>query len=363
MNSKYQQSRLPGLSAPTRQELHHEHRHRSRRYPARGTDKCKRRGSGSKEDRGRLRLLDLPLERLRHVFRAVCKLRGPRALHGGRSDRRPVVQSSHGSDRNRLPSRLELYLRTDVPGHQFAPLHQDLFRGPGHLRARCRVSHSRDPRIRKHDRDRRNAGAQRFSFRFLHACRLPWAARHPRTDLARRDDGPGGGDGIRSCGTAPLALLLSVLACARHRVGRAIHRRLSNGSQSMTEARYDRAPGDRPSREMQASAPSEFLVYTIGLFVAVLLTATSFWAANTTLLWPGGVFLGLAVLAIAQMGIHLVFFLHVTTGPESTNSVLALAFGVLIVFVVVAGSMWTMADMNASMLMPSAEPMNMRMQH
>jgi cytochrome o ubiquinol oxidase subunit IV len=130
----------------------------------------------------------------------------------------------------------------------------------------------------------------------------------------------------------------------------------------MTEARYDRAPGDRPTREMQASAPSEFLVYTIGLFVALLLTATSFWAANTTLLWPGGVFLGLAVLAIAQMGIHLVFFLHITTGPESTNNVLALAFGVLIVFVVVVGSLLIMADLSDNM-MPAAELMNLRMQH
>src|SRR6201995_6009904 len=98
----------------------------------------------------------------------------------------------------------------------------------------------------------------------------------------------------------------------------------------MTEARYERAPGDRPSREMHASAPSELLVHTIGLCVATLLKATSFWTANTTLLWPGGVFLGLAVLAIAQMGIHLVFSLHITTGPESTNNILALAFGVLI---------------------------------
>jgi cytochrome o ubiquinol oxidase subunit IV len=131
----------------------------------------------------------------------------------------------------------------------------------------------------------------------------------------------------------------------------------------MTEARYDRAPGDRPSREMQAPAPSPLFVYTTGLFLAVLLTATSFWAANTSLLWPGGVALGLAVLAIAQMGVHLVFFLHITTGPESTNNVLALAFGVLIVFVVIAGSMWIMADMNQNMLMPSPAPMSMQMQH
>jgi cytochrome o ubiquinol oxidase operon protein cyoD len=131
----------------------------------------------------------------------------------------------------------------------------------------------------------------------------------------------------------------------------------------MTDVRYDRAPGDIPGEEMQATAPSQAVIYGIGLLVALILTATSFWVANTSLLWPGGVGLGLAVLAIAQMGIHLVFFLHITTGPDSTNNVLALAFGLLIVFVVVAGTMWIMADMNASMMMSSGAPINMRMQH
>ena len=104
------------------------------------------------------------------------------------------------------------------------------------------------------------------------------------------------------------------------------------------------------------------LVYTIGLLLAVILTATSFWVANTSLLWGPGVRLGLAVLAIAQMGVHLVFFLHISTGPDSSNNVLAVAFGVLIVFLVVAGSLWIMADLNTSM-MPTTEMMNMHMQH
>ena len=130
----------------------------------------------------------------------------------------------------------------------------------------------------------------------------------------------------------------------------------------MTDVRYDRAPGDIPSEEVQAWAPSLALIYTIGLLVALILTATSFWAANTSLLWPGGVGLGLAVLAIAQMGIHLVFFLHITSGPESTNNVLALALGVLIVFIVVAGTMLIIADLNNNM-MPATELMNPQMQH
>jgi cytochrome o ubiquinol oxidase operon protein cyoD len=130
----------------------------------------------------------------------------------------------------------------------------------------------------------------------------------------------------------------------------------------MTDMRYDRAPGDRltltPLEEDASSGP---LIYTIGLALAVLLTITSFWVANTTLLWAPGVALGLAVLAIAQMGVHLVFFLHITTGPDNTNNVLALAFGLLIVILVVIGSLWIMTNLNDNM-MPPAALMNLQMQ-
>jgi cytochrome o ubiquinol oxidase subunit IV len=68
------------------------------------------------------------------------------------------------------------------------------------------------------------------------------------------------------------------------------------------------------------------------------------------------------VLAIAQMGVHLVFFLHITSGPDNTNNVLALAFGVLIVTLVVAGSVWIMTNLNDNMMQP-AELMNLHMQH
>jgi cytochrome o ubiquinol oxidase operon protein cyoD len=94
----------------------------------------------------------------------------------------------------------------------------------------------------------------------------------------------------------------------------------------------------------------------------VILTATSFWVANTSLLWTPGVPIGLVVLAIAQMGVHLVFFLHITTGPDNTNNVLALAFGILIVLLVLAGSLWIMKDLDANMML-SPELMHPPMQH
>ena len=102
-----------------------------------------------------------------------------------------------------------------------------------------------------------------------------------------------------------------------------------------------------------------FTLYTAGLAFALLLTGASFLVSQTDWLWSPGVPAGLAVLAIAQMGVHLVFFLHVSTGPDHANNVLALAFGLLIVTLVVSGSLWIMANLNANMI-PTSVIMEMQ---
>jgi cytochrome o ubiquinol oxidase operon protein cyoD len=110
------------------------------------------------------------------------------------------------------------------------------------------------------------------------------------------------------------------------------------------------------------SLMSETISYVIGLALALVLTSISFWVASTSILWGPGVAVGLVVLAIAQMGVHLVFFLHITSGPDNTNNVLALAFGVLIVFLVMIGTIWIMGHLAANMG-PTAEVMNLQTQH
>jgi cytochrome o ubiquinol oxidase operon protein cyoD len=119
----------------------------------------------------------------------------------------------------------------------------------------------------------------------------------------------------------------------------------------------DTAPG-----EHHDTLIGELSSYLIGLTLALLLTATSFHVASTHLLWGPGIPVGLVVLAIAQMGVHLVFFLHITSGPDNTNNALALAFGVLIVLLIMTGTLWIMANLAANMG-PSAEMMNLQMQH
>ncbi|HTV45621.1 MAG TPA: cytochrome o ubiquinol oxidase subunit IV [Stellaceae bacterium] len=108
---------------------------------------------------------------------------------------------------------------------------------------------------------------------------------------------------------------------------------------------YDRPPGVEPEESR-----ANFLSYTVGLGLAILLTIVSFIVSQTNLLWAPGVPVGLIVLAFTQIGVHLVFFLHLGSGPDHTNNILALAFGVMVVFLVIGGSCWIIANLNANMM-------------
>ena len=90
--------------------------------------------------------------------------------------------------------------------------------------------------------------------------------------------------------------------------------------------------------------------YLIGLGYAVVLTLASFWASSTDVIYPHGVPILLGVLAIAQMGVHLVFFLQISSSADQTNNILALAFGIFIVGLLVFGSMIIMAHLNHNMM-------------
>lgn len=118
----------------------------------------------------------------------------------------------------------------------------------------------------------------------------------------------------------------------------------------------DLAPGFGSEREPPRV---EITSYAVGLVLSVVLTAAAFWLPTTDFVWKPAVPIALLALAVAQIGVHLVFFLHITTAPDNTNNVLALAFGILIVLLIVAGSLWIMDHLNANM-MPMSELMRMQ---
>ena len=110
----------------------------------------------------------------------------------------------------------------------------------------------------------------------------------------------------------------------------------------------DLAPGDEWADDREIA--EGIRGYLVGLGLATLITVVAFFISGTSLVWQPSIPIALMVLAIAQTGVHLVFFLHITTGPESLNNVLALAFGLLIVFLLLVGSLWIMTHLNHNMM-------------
>ena len=117
----------------------------------------------------------------------------------------------------------------------------------------------------------------------------------------------------------------------------------------------DTAPGDEQADGHDIA--KGLISYLVGLGLATLITVVAFFIAGTHLVWAPSIPIALFVLAIGQMGVHLVFFLHLTSGPDNSNNVLALAFGVLIVGLVIIGSLWIMSNLNHNMM-----PMDRMMQ-
>jgi len=120
--------------------------------------------------------------------------------------------------------------------------------------------------------------------------------------------------------------------------------------------RDDVAPGNESGEYDIASGIRGYL---IGFALAALLTVVSFFIARSTLVWQPSIPIALTVLAIAQMGVHLVFFLHLTSGPDNLNNALALAFGLLIVMLLVFGSLWIMTHLSHH-TMPMEEMIQMQ---
>ena len=113
------------------------------------------------------------------------------------------------------------------------------------------------------------------------------------------------------------------------------------------------APGRNPHDGAERSIGAAVRGYCVGLGLASVLTAAAFLLPGTGLVWGPAIPVALVALAIGQMGVHLVFFLHITTGPDNVNNVLALAFGLLIVGLVLVGSIWIMTHLNHQMMSPA----------
>ncbi|MDR6093722.1 cytochrome o ubiquinol oxidase subunit IV [Stenotrophomonas sp. SORGH_AS_0321] len=90
--------------------------------------------------------------------------------------------------------------------------------------------------------------------------------------------------------------------------------------------------------------------YLIGFVLAVILTVIPFWVVMSGDFSRTVSGVAIAVTAVLQMLVHLVFFLHLDRSSESRWNVNAAVFTVVVIGIIVAGTLWVMHNMNVHMM-------------
>jgi cytochrome o ubiquinol oxidase operon protein cyoD len=106
--------------------------------------------------------------------------------------------------------------------------------------------------------------------------------------------------------------------------------------------------GGTVAGESHASAKS----YMIGFVLSVILTAIPFGLVMNTNHYGftvDTVLAAILLLAVVQVFVHVVYFLHMDRSAEQRWNVLAFSFTVMILAIVVAGSIWIMHNATANM--------------
>ena len=88
--------------------------------------------------------------------------------------------------------------------------------------------------------------------------------------------------------------------------------------------------------------------YIIGFVLAIVLTAVPF----ALVMGHSGIGTGvlIAAFAVAQIVVHVVYFLHVNRSEEQRWNLTALLYTVLMVGIIMIGSLWIMHHLSSSMM-------------
>ena len=95
--------------------------------------------------------------------------------------------------------------------------------------------------------------------------------------------------------------------------------------------------------------------YATGFILSVILTAIPFALVMTGSLSPRLTAVVIMVFAVAQIIVHMIYFLHMTPKAEGGWSITSLVFTIIVVGIMLSGSLWVMSHLNDNMMPMSHE--------
>jgi cytochrome o ubiquinol oxidase subunit IV len=96
--------------------------------------------------------------------------------------------------------------------------------------------------------------------------------------------------------------------------------------------------------------------YVTGFILSLGLTALSFGTVMSDALPRDVILPAFTLLAVAQLLVQLVFFLHLGTAPGQRNNTVIFVLTGLLIATIVAGSLWVMHNANVNMMQTQMTP-------
>ena len=97
------------------------------------------------------------------------------------------------------------------------------------------------------------------------------------------------------------------------------------------------------------AAHGSFKQYTIGFILSIILTLIPFGMAMAGM--TGGLVIAtIAITAIAQVLVQLVFFLHLNGSEQQRWDSIAFIYTILTIAILLIGSVWVMTNLHANMM-------------
>ncbi|AWN45299.1 cytochrome o ubiquinol oxidase subunit IV [Methylobacterium terrae] len=91
--------------------------------------------------------------------------------------------------------------------------------------------------------------------------------------------------------------------------------------------------------------------YITGFVLSAILTAIPFWLVMAGVFTdPRVTSLVIMAFAVAQIVVHMVYFLHMNARSEGGWTMMALIFTIVLVVIALSGSLWVMYHLNTNMM-------------
>lgn len=102
--------------------------------------------------------------------------------------------------------------------------------------------------------------------------------------------------------------------------------------------------------EQHSASHGSVKSYIVGFILSIILTVIPYYLVTHGSMEHDSLVVTVIVIAVAQLLVQVIYFLHLSLRPEDRNNTMSFIFTMIVVLILVIGSIWIMWNLNYNMM-------------